>query len=305
MAHIPRLVGNEWQDWADKLLTCHYGPTEYQKISAHDRGDAGIEGYTRSEGHAYQAYGCVEPISTKDRYEAQRDKMTQDINKFINNHATIARLVGQVKITRWVLFVPHFDSKNIVAHAATKTQEVIDAKLSYVAGTFQVCVCQEDDFMVARDLLLNAAVRKLYIEVPPTTPEQIAEWKAANEGPSEVLAEKLQRLKTLKTPKRRVEFQETVLNWFLRGQDALEALRKHPDIYEKAQRAKSHHEAYLARTIVSGLPSQDLLNETVKELCSTLADEVRELHRFPSEILAHEAVADWLLRCPLDFPDEE
>lgn len=75
-AHIPRLSGEEWQDWANKLLTCHYGPTEYQRVPDNDRGDAGIEGFTLSNGHAYQAYGCEEPLSTSERHAKQRDKMT-------------------------------------------------------------------------------------------------------------------------------------------------------------------------------------------------------------------------------------
>ena len=66
-AHIPRLCGEDWQEWANKILAVHYGPTEYQQIPDHHRGDAGLEGFTRTDGHAYQAYGCEEPISTPDR----------------------------------------------------------------------------------------------------------------------------------------------------------------------------------------------------------------------------------------------
>lgn len=305
MAQIPHLVGKDWQDWADKLLSCHYGPTDYQRIPDHDRGDAGLEGFTRTDGHAFQAYGCVEPISTNARYENQRDKMTEDIGKFVSNQVKIGELLGNVKITRWALLVPHCDSRRLVAHAAAKTEEVLKTPPPYVGLGFQVCVCQEIDFIEARDRLMNAAVRQLEIEAVPPTQEQIAQWTAANEAPSAVLAEKLQRLRTLNTPKKRSDFQTAVLDWYLRGQDVLETLRKHPDIYAKVQKAKSHHEAYLASSIASGLASHELLNETLSELRVTLEAEVRELHRFPSDMLAHEAVADWLLRCPLDFPDED
>jgi hypothetical protein len=86
------MCGDDWQQWANRILSAHYGPLEYQQVPDHDRGDAGIEGFTRTDGHAYQAYGCEEPISTAERYAKQRDKVTQDIGKFILNRATLARL---------------------------------------------------------------------------------------------------------------------------------------------------------------------------------------------------------------------
>jgi hypothetical protein len=97
-AHITRLSGEDWQNWANKILAVHHGPTEYQQIPDHDRGDAGLEGYTLGNGYAYQAYGCEEPISTADRFEKQRDKMTKDIGKFIGNRPILTRIFGTVQI---------------------------------------------------------------------------------------------------------------------------------------------------------------------------------------------------------------
>lgn len=302
-AFIPRLCGEEWQNWANKILSVHYGPTEYQQIPDHDRGDAGLEGFTRTDGHAYQAYGCEEPISTADRYEKQRDKLTQDIGKFINNQRTLVRIFGSLKITRWALFVPHCDSKEIVAHATKKTDEVKAATLPYVADTFQVCVCQQSDFSIADNRLINSAQRQLQINVDSPTQAEIVDWTEANQAPSQVLTEKLLRLPTLRTEQARKDFHSRVLDWYLKGQDILDALRIHPETYAKVKAAKSHRESFLVTGIVSGLAPQDHLMQAVNELRAALEQEVHELHRFSSESLAYEAVADWLFRCPLDFPE--
>ena len=101
----------------------------------------------------------------------------------------------------------------------------------------------------------------------------------------------------------RKEFHSRVLDWYLKGQDILDALRAHPDTYAKVKAAKSHRESFLVTGIVSGLTPQDHLMQAVNELRAALEQEVHELHRFSSESLAFEAVADWLLRCPLDFPE--
>lgn len=302
---VTRLSGDDWQEWATQLLVCHYGPTEFQRVPDNDKGDAGLEGFTRTEGHAYQAYGCEEPISTTVRYEKQRIKITTDLNKFITNQKVLQRILGNIQITRWALLVPYYDSKEIVIHAATKTAEILLHKLPYVAPTFQVCVCQEEDFPVARDLLVNTGARAIQVPSATPTPEKIAAWTAANQHPSMTLAQKLTRLPTLKTEAARRDFQDKILKWYLRGQEILDALRAYPELYAKIQEVKSHREEFLATALISGEQPQAILLESINELRLTLQQEVRELHRFPSEALAHEAVADWLLRCPLDFPELE
>lgn len=302
-AHIPRLSGEEWQNWANKLLTCHYGPTEYQKVQDNDKGDAGIEGFTISDGHAYQAYGCVEPLSTTDRYEKQRDKITRDINKFIENCSILAKIFGTVKITRWALFVPYCDSKEIVAHASKKTAEVIDAKLPYVTDQFRVIICQEEDFLIERDQLINAGTKAIQLNTDAATPEQVTKWVTSNDGLASTLEDKLRRLPTIRNDRDRRSFHEKVLKWYLEGQAILEALRKYPDVYEKVLKAKSHRENFLVIATITGGTPQEILSSSIQGLLETLQREVRELHSFSAESLAHEAVADWLLRCPLDFPE--
>jgi hypothetical protein len=268
-----------------------------------DRGDAGLEGFTRTAGLAYQAYGCDEPISTSERYEKQRIKMTQDISKFINNRRILNRLLGAIRITRWTLFVPCFDSKEIVAHATKKTAEVVAAHLPYVAPSFQVHICQESDFAVARDQLINASDRGLHISVERSSAQQIADWVAANPEPSSTLADKVRCLPTLPNALARSAFQNKVLDWYLQGQEILQELRKHPDIYANVINAKSHREDLLLALIASGVPPQDMFMVAINELRSALDHEVRQLHSFSSEKLAYEGVSDWLLRCPLYFPE--
>ena len=303
MTHIPRLSGEEWQRWANQLLIRHYGPTEYQRVQDNDKGDAGIEGFTVSDGHAYQAYGCEEPVSTTDRYEKQRAKMTTDIGKFINNRSILERIFGAVKITRWVLFVPYYDSKQIVVHASNKTAEVFAARLTYVAESFRVMVCQEDDFCIERDQLINAGTKTLQVNVDPATTEQVTNWVSCHDGLAATLDEKLRKLPTIRNDEHRWQFHQKVLKWYLEGQSILDVLRKYPDVYGRVLKAKSHRENFLVMATINGSTPQEILSSSIEGLRETLQKEVRELHSFSAESLAHEAIADWLLRCPLDFPE--
>ncbi len=304
-ARTTSLSGIEWQDWANRLLSCHYGPTEYQRVEDKDRGDAGIEGFTITEGHAYQAYGCEEPLSTSARYGNQRDKMTEDVRKFIENRKILCRIFGKVKIERWVLLVPFWDSKELVSHASKKTAEVIEKKLPYVSSKFRVIVCQEDDFSIARDKLISVTPDFIKISAENATQEQVEEWATANDKLTTVLTDKLTRLPTLKSESSRSEFRDKVLKWYLEGQAILDALRKYPEVHEKTLQTKSHREKYLALASASGTSAQKTLANSIEALRDAIRNEVKELHSFSAESLAFEAAADWLIRCPLDFPEVE
>lgn len=302
--YVARLSGDEWQAWANQLLSCHYGPAEYQTVPDRDRGDAGLEGFCPSAGHAYQAYGCEEPISVQERYEKQRQKMTDDINKFIDNAKALSKLLRGTKIRRWILFVPYFDSKEIVAHASKKTAEVLAANLPYVmASDFRVMVCQEADFAVERDRLISVTSASLRIKTKPIAQSEVTEWSSNNDALLGTLQRKLAKLPALVNESRRADFAQKILTWYLDGQAVLDGLRGYPQVYEKVVATKSHREAYLAMTALQGSTSNEILVDTLKELRDTLEVEVKELHNFCAEQLAYEALADWLLRCPLDFPE--
>ncbi len=205
-AIVARLSGEDWQKWGNLLLARHYGPTEYQKIPDNQKGDAGLEGFTVTSGHAYQAYGCEEPISTALRYEKQRIKITDDIGKFVKNQKILEQIFGAIKITRWVLFVPFFDSKDIVAHASKKTTEVLNANLGYVADGFRVMICDEEIFQIERDRLLNATNESIRVSVDQATSAQVTSWAAQNDGPTATLEEKIGRLPTIKSIRNRQMF---------------------------------------------------------------------------------------------------
>jgi len=302
-ANVGRMSGNDWQEWANLLLAAHYGPTEYQKVPDSDRGDAGIEGFTLALGHAYQAYGCDEPISLRARYERQRDKMTIDVGKFIDNRPTLTRILGITKVSRWTLFVPHFDSKEIVFHAQIKTGEVLSANLPYVAEDFRVTVVDEDNFATARDQLLNTKTDFIKIEGTIATAEQIADWTHDNDNLAIRLKAKIAKIGTLRSEDEREVFFTAVLKWYIEGQEILEALRKHPNVWEKVIKAKSHHENYLAMSAITNGPSpQTILNAELRDFSSTIQSEAKQLSSLSAKSLVHEAVADWLIRCPLDFP---
>ncbi|MCP4675918.1 MAG: hypothetical protein GY854_10515 [Deltaproteobacteria bacterium] len=227
--------------------------------------------------------------------------MTRDVKKFIDNRPFLTGLFGNTQIGRWVLFVPYCDSKDLITHASSKTTEVINANLPYVAAGFRVMVCDEDDFGVARQALLLAATTVIGVDVDDASPELIADWAEENDGLVATVDTKIAKLPSLSTVEQRRAFRNRVLKWYLEGQELLDSLRNYPSTYEKIVSAKSHRENYLASAALSAGSPADEFNAALRQLLSTFQQEVKEVSGLSAEVLAHEAVADWLIRCPLDF----
>ncbi len=303
---ITRLMGNEWQEWADQLLSRHYGPTEYQKIPAKDGGDAGIEGFTVTSGHAYQCYGCDEPVSVDDRYTHQRNKMTTDIGKFIRNDKKLKAVLGPTLIRRWCLFVPVYDSRRIVEHANTKTAEVKAAKLPYVAPGFRVIVTEEKDFAKERDELTNLRPNAIEVSNDPTREDELADWASKNDPLIAQIDGKVARLPTIRDGARRLVFRNEMIRHYLDGQNVLRALQTtYPIAYERVVRIKYEKERYLktASMVATGNPSE-ILKNTVADLRQAVDEGRCGVASGTADAVAYGAVAEWMLRCPLDFPEE-
>jgi hypothetical protein len=252
-------------------------------------------------------YGPRSELGFKARHDGLRRKITDDTNKFVKNGAKLRSLLGGLKVKRWILLVPHFDSRSIVEHATKKTREIQALNLDYVDATdFRVIVLSEDSFAVERSALLNGGRTSVRIEGDDIDADTIDAWTAeeANTELVRVLDEKISRLPTLRTPELRVRLRRDFVSHLLHGQNILEGLRSYPEIWSAIRRLRSEHERYLFSICMT---SQAAPGATLKESVDTFIASIREcapsLASETANAVAHEAIADWLMRCPLDFPE--
>jgi hypothetical protein len=302
----PRLEGQEWQQWATQLLHRRYALGDYQEVPDTQQGDAGIEGYS-VDGCAYQMYGPEGELTVARRHGKLRDKMTKDVNKFIKNKEKLYRLFGSLKIKRWILFVPSFDSKEIVEHAAKKTAEILAADLPYIdRNDFRVVVLQEDAFAAERAHLLNHAVTGIDIIANNVDDCDADIWSEEQQNCDKVISLELKiaKLPTLTTFEKRKSFKLEVIKWWLDGQNILDGLRKYPEAWESIRRVKSEQEKYLrADCMISNKQPYDMLKDALGKIEDSVKKNIAALADSSRKAVAYEAVADWLMRCPLDFPE--
>jgi hypothetical protein len=99
---------HEWEEKCKQLLAIHYGD-DLQLIDASRSGDLGLEAFTQQSCRGFQCYAPLEPLSTQERYEKHRDKLTQDLGKLEKNQDALVIILGTTRLKRYVFMVPRFD----------------------------------------------------------------------------------------------------------------------------------------------------------------------------------------------------
>lgn len=298
LSGFEQLSGDEWQDLCLRVLHEHHSGAELVEVPDDDRGDAGLEAFSLT-GCVYQCYAPEgEPLSTGVRYEKQRDKMTDDVRKFIVNADKIKNLLPpDLKISYWVLLVPYINSRKLVEHAATKTGEIRAAGLSYAATDIVVVGETLAAFERARVAVITRQLAKL--NLPPLVAvdyshlgDELVERMSAKLGMTAQYADEDKR--------------KNIVNRFLSNNVAGRAHRDY--VQDQYSELGDQLEAQLS-DLEDRLAMQYALEEQVpdRRLLTVLGDTERAVDSIlntranESRVIAEGQVADWLMRCPLDF----
>jgi hypothetical protein len=296
-----RSVGDshEWEEKCKRLLAIRYGD-ELQLIDASRLGDLGLEAFARTSGLAFQCYAPLEPLSTKDRYEKHRDKLTRDLGKLATNAAALAVILGTTSLRRYVFMVPQFDPQ-LLEHCGRKSGEMRALGLAILEVDFDIVVQTEDNYPLELAQLIELALEPLLIEIPEVEAEVQARWAAANVPLVATLTEKIGRFRL--SEKDSLELRDEFLRHYLSREQLLgQILDEAPEIRARLERRIRQRETLLATArLMAGMQPLEHANSVVRELKDELLNESKALQPVGAEALAYGTAADWLIRCPLDF----
>ena len=202
-------------------------------------------------------------------------------------------------ISRYIFMVPVFDSRRLVAFAATKAKEVRDWGLCFIPTDFAIVIVTDDAFSKERARIVTVPDDFLLSDEPD--PADVAAWKGSNSG---ILSNASRKLLAVGVNGAALdEALDSIVRQYVDGENALSALRdKYPDNWEAVRRLKSRKESLLA------LEFPATVNTSISVLGNLVANFQREIVAGTPGIseslaaaLAWAAVADWLLRCPLEL----
>lgn len=298
---IESLVGEDWEQYAGVLLRYRHDPADVQAVPA-VQGDLGIDYWIRGQGLVYQCYGTEYGVTFAEKLRLQKRKLSDEVRKIKKNHLPIADMIAPMLCRRYIFFVPEFDSKDLLKHAAAKTGEIRDADLAFCSEKFEIAVQALADFESERSSLRKSAfTTPRLVSDEPSVP-QVHEWISDHGELATTIREKLKSIHPDSQASQLDQYvQHTVIN-YLAVEDALSNLEdEYPDLYEKARRVITDRRRRLRA--IGGSSSQVGLQSLVQELdglTQALHNPPVELDQSDAGIVATGTMAMWLADCTLD-----
>lgn len=127
--------GDSWERLCQVCLKIKFNGN-YIEVPA-SPGDYGIDGYT-TDGDVYQCYCPERECSDGDLYESQRDKVTRDTAKLDKYKGQLQKLLNGTKIKRWYLLTPKITTNDLLFHCAAKEVEIKKLNLPHIDSSFKV-----------------------------------------------------------------------------------------------------------------------------------------------------------------------
>jgi hypothetical protein len=293
---------DDWELFSLSLLQNRHGPLNVQKNPAAHKGDYGIDYYCTKEAVAYQCYSVEEPVDIATRAERQKRKITTDLGKILANHLEIKKLFLGAPIKHWILLAPLHDSKEVNLHCAKKTGDLRNAKCSAVDALFEVAIHDPSSFPTDAVVAGMSSLSTVKLAIPSPSQEELDTWVA---GSSDLLANATQKLKKRTGLDQVQAAVAEATRAFLQGNAMLDALRTgSPDLHEKVMSAIKSRARRLQFAGPQGGPTAGaILHTELDSLISAMQTAAPSLSDENAEQIAYGSISEWIMRCPLDFPD--
>jgi hypothetical protein len=174
--------------------------------------------------------------------------------------------------------------------------------LGILTPTFEALVHSQDDFTGELEQLRNMS-RGAPLSVVAPTAEEVAA-KAGGEI-SQRISEKLQRAFRATSATSQIDARRSAyIRAHLYRENTLEQLRlNHPDQWEKSLQCLDAEEQRLVSVGTDSIVPAEQLNISVQRIEASLKADLPSLPAAVATQIAIGTVSDWLIRCPLDFPE--
>lgn len=300
--------GNSWERLCQICFKIKYEKEGYQEVPAW-QGDMGIEGYTRT-GKVFQCYCPDTQYSQDELYEKQRDKITTDLKKIETYQSDLKDYIKDSKIKEWIFVTPEYRKKDILKHCNVKKEEYRKKKLIILDTKFDVLVYDIDYFIPELSLAQKTLEQKINIKLPRTFDRDVdlTNWEEKSETIDLIANATRKHHKLIPAKAKDIDnkvniMTEQVVDAYLEGNSILrEWSGKYNEQYEKFMEVISMYEKQVKRECIinTDLPNE-LYEKIIKELRLKLKEVFSYLDSIMIDRLVNLVVADWILRCPIDF----
>jgi len=289
-----------WENYFKDVLRKYYGPSNMKDIPDSYGGDFGIECYSFS-GHVFQCYLPEETSDKKKITKLIKNKIRKDIHKIVvKNIKEFERLFEGMNVSRWVLLTPQYVDSDIAVYCSAKSAKVRRMGLSYISDDFQITVQTEADYK-AEVKSLRQSVYQLSLMYDPVGNSDAETWIDSNVDFLSKLNTKLPKV----VDKDKVLAMKSFLaQKYLEYQNLLDYLiSEWPEIHRKISDLIDNRRSYLESRFLtdSGKQPDAVIKGEIIKLKDDICNEIETIKTSDLELIVWGVVADWMIRCPLDF----
>lgn len=297
--------GDSWEKICQICFKLKYRNEQYIEIIA-SPGDYGIEGFTKS-GKVFQCY-CPDHLYTRDElYNYQRNKITKDLKKLKRYEKEIKKCIGDTLIKEWIFVTPNFSKNDIVAHCTSKTEEIKQLGLSIIHPDF-VVLPQDIEYLIPYiGNALSSVDKKILVSpLSVVNEDTIGIYKGSDSSlVDNALRKHEARLKQNNRDSQKLIERLTykTIKHFLDGKEIIDLWKDLiQEDYERFIRIVSQYEDEVEELCM--FPTDDF-NNRLNKIKTILYDKIRSNFNRLDDIMVQDltnyVIADWILRCPIDF----
>ena len=298
--------GDKWEAISQICFKQNFREEGYQEVKA-SPGDYGIEGFTRT-GKVFQCYCPDEMYTSSVLYDKQRDKITTDLKKLKTYENQLRGFLGATKINKWYFVTPVYGKNEIITHCTTKRDEVKSWNLSIIDNDNFEVIFEDISFLHPHlNLAIDSTGQKINLSPnKPIKDNDKLKWK----GKEITLVENAQRKHALRfdktTPnvdKRIDDLTEKTIASFLGGNILLRMWQnEYPTEYEKFLSIISLVENEVEEKCMFPVQDKNELYFSFKKLVEEKINiAFPKLEQEMIMNLTNQVLADWILRCPINF----
>ena len=303
--------GDAWEDLCISCYRMKYQEQHYVSIPAVHKGDAGVEGYTRT-GIVHQCYCPERAYSDNELYEHQRDKLSADIKKLLENASRMQK-IGIPVIHEWHFNIPEYKDSRILAHATAKQQEVLSEKsnnpssCSHIADDFQIIIKIAEDLAPEISKILRTTItnNRLNLAIQHTSSPDWSQCDSIKVGNIRRKIKAVMHIDDDSDPALNRVI-GLYVDYYISGMENMSNLRiSFPEIYEDLYKLEQSFKNEV--TIKTLMNTDHSMNQSV--FTSILTEFGEKLEKEFSTIfnqasigeIKQDLVASWLADCSMEF----
>ena len=249
----------------------------------------------------YQSYAPEEVSDIAKAASAMKKKASRDLVKLTRYEEQISKMLGDIKVSRWILLCPFLDNKDVIRFVQDKVSELNLQNLKFIDGSFHALVQSQEDFPSEFETLKKESLGVPVVINNPSQ-EQVDEQSNIIDNR---LQDKLKKAFPDESLEKRAKRKVNHVTAFLKRENALTELRDNfPALWETAQETIDVEEERLGMIGATGAPRTQL-SDSLDRINGELKSNLPNLRNLTIRAISQGTLSDWLIRCPLDFPDTE